>query len=183
MSRMSHAFGVSIVLVATSIAAAQVIDFELMPDGFLPVDDTALALDAAYTVDGVDVTFGFDTDDDGVTDTEAFFEIIGNDGIDGFLGPTGTDGPRAGFGDQLGTYFLRSPGDFSNSGDPGTFIVEYSEPVPGVSGEVWDIDGSGGTEAWLVSVFDDQGTLLRTIRSPEFSNNGPESCKREPRVF
>jgi len=166
-----------------SAAIGQIIDFELAPDGSVPVDDAPLALDAAYTVDGVDVTFGFDTDGDGVTDTTAFFEIAGNDGVDGFLGPNGTDGPRTGFADQLGTWFLRSPGDFANSGDPGTFIVEYSEPVPGVSGEVWDIDGSGGTEAWLVSVFDDQGTLLRTIRSPEFSGDGQNSLNGEPWVF
>lgn len=116
------AFGAS-----TGAVAQSTITFETRPDGTPPVDDELLPLDAAYTIDGVDVTLGLDTDFDRVTDTEAVFEIIGNDAVDGFRGqPGGPDTADAGFEDQLGTWFLRSPGDFDSSGDPGIFVIEYS---------------------------------------------------------
>jgi len=154
----------------SSSASAAIIDFETQPNGSGSTDNTALGLNDAYVIDGVSVTFGFDADNDGVTDTEAIFEQAGDtDTTRGFLndvlGQFDTADP--GFESQLGNYFLRKQGNINS--DFGTFIIDYtsSTPVTAASGEIWDIDGGGlGDEQYQIQAFDSNNSLLATIISP-----------------
>jgi hypothetical protein len=45
-----------------------VIDFELNASGALPSDNEVLGVADVFTIDGVDLIFGFDTNADGVID-------------------------------------------------------------------------------------------------------------------
>ena len=153
---------VSVVL-ATPLAA-QVITFESTPAGAVSSDDAPLGLTDAYTIGPLSITFGFDVDLNGIPETPAIFEHVGDDAIDGFVGCNGRDTAATGFGLQLGDFFLRgSPG-----GDFGVLIITYTGgSVSGASGEIWDIDGLDiGTEQYRVQAYDSGGSLLATIDSP-----------------
>jgi len=172
-------------LIACSFVNAQMIDFETTPDGATPLDDMNLGTNQPYMIDGVEVRFGFDSDFDGVVDTSAAFEMIGNDGVNGFEASNGVDQADTGFESQLGTWFLRSQNDYHNGVNPGVFTIQFSDVVSTVSGEVWDIDGETayGSEAWFVRVYASDNSLLETIRSPEFTNSGRNSLDGQPWVF
>lgn len=145
-------------------AAAQVITFETAPSGAPAADDQPLGLASAYTVGALSITFGVDTDLDGIPETTAFLERTGPDVLDGFAACNGRDVAATGFGPQLGGFFLRStPG-----ADFGVLIIDYAGGVvSGASGEIWDIDGvSQGSEQYRVRAFNSGGTLLATIDSP-----------------
>ena len=149
-------------------ASAQVIDFETKPDGVAPIDNEALPLGTPYTIPfgmgTLDVTIGFDVDGDGVPETAAVFEAVGSDDITGFTG-VGPDGPSALFADQLGLFFLRSLSALNDSSPVGVLVAEYSAPVPGLSGEIWDIDGP---EQWEVRAFRAGETTPTAVQiSPE----------------
>lgn len=145
-----HGLSAAIVVAITGFANAQVIDFETLPDGSTPTDNQQLPLATPYTIpfDGgtLDVTLGFDVDGDGVVETPAVFEAVGDDPITGFTG-NGPDGPAPAFADQLGQWFLRSESALNDSSPVGVLVAEYSQPVPGCAGEIWDIDGP---EQWEV---------------------------------
>ena len=140
-------------------AAAGVIDFETTPSGGTPVDNAALA--APYNLaGGGTVAFFFDNNGnnsfDPGTDTLPVFEAYGQDGTDGFANEhTGVnDTANGGLAGQLGNFFLRQlqPGT-----PPPPFIVDYNtalnHPLPPLSGEIWDIDGTptGTTNSALVN--------------------------------
>ena len=139
--------------------AGSLIDFETLPNGALPTDNYQLGLDEAYLINGIKVTFGFDANSDGVTDTPVVLEKMGDDSGSGFIGYD-VDTPDPEFADQLGQFFIRQ---FNTYQHFGTLIINYSSPVTGASGEIWDIDGS---DWYQISAFDSDRNLLDTIVSP-----------------
>ncbi|GAB4547668.1 MAG: hypothetical protein Tsb0013_07570 [Phycisphaerales bacterium] len=179
------------VLVMAAGASAQVIDFETTPGGMTPVDDMALDRTAMYVSDGVGVSFGFDTDNDGIADTDAVFEQRGGqngppDGYVSTLGPGNVDTEAPAFAGQLGEFFLRTPNDFSNNNDPQPFVITYDTAVAGVSGEIWDIDArtNGTFEQWRVRGFNAMGDVVATQDSPVGINeNLPGTLDSAPWTF
>jgi hypothetical protein len=165
-------------LIASGTALhAQVIDFETLSDGGKPSDNMSLGLDDAYSVNGVNITMGFDQDGDNSTDTEAVFEQVGDADPDfGFGTCSGIlDTADQKFESQLGEFFLRQP---ISGGEFGVFIIDYEgeTKVTGASGEIWDIDGGSGlTERYTISAFDSEGHLLKAITSPQGKPDG-ENC-------
>lgn len=143
---------------------AQVITFETIPAGPVPVDNYALGFAEAYSVGPLSITFGFDEDMNGTIETPAVIEQIGTDGTDSFLGCLGFDMASTGYATQLGNFFLRGrPG-----GGFGYLVIDYSGgSVSGASGEIWDIDGlTNGTERYKIKAYATGGVLLGTIDSP-----------------
>ncbi|MDJ1174138.1 PEP-CTERM sorting domain-containing protein [Roseofilum capinflatum] len=144
--------------------AASLIDFETLPNGELPTDNHPLGLDEAYLIDGIGITFGFDTNGDGVTDTPVVLEKVGNDTVRGFGSQAGWDTAIPGFEEQLGQFFVRQP---STINDFNSLIINYSSPVTAASGEIWDIDGwLNNTEQYKIEAFDSNREVLATIVSP-----------------
>lgn len=149
---------------ALAPARAQVITFETDPAGAPAIDNAPLGLAAAYLVGPLSITFGFDSDGNGVTDTPVVFEQIGNDGVDGFSACIDRDTAAPGFAPQLGNFFLR--------GTPGAdfrlLVIDYAGgTVSAASGEIWDIDAVLPlVEQYRVEAFDALGNLLATIDSP-----------------
>ena len=165
-----------LIYLAPAIVVGDVIDFELTPAGVIPVDDSPLSRTEPYSSDGIAVTFGFDTNNDGVVDTDAVFEHRGNDSNNGFFSSFGTDTMDTEREDSpltLGDYFLRAPGAFNV---PGDFWITYDAEVTAVSGEIWDIDGFSGTsEQWRVSAFDGNDNLVASLDSPAGLDNANAS--------
>ncbi len=152
-------------------AGAQVINFERTQSGSIPTDDANLTINTPYIVSGpvvpVEVRIGVDKNLDGVRDTALKFERFGSDGNDAFtnflLGMNDTADP--GFGDQLGIWMVRSAGSIAEY----PVLIDYSAPVTGVSGEIWDIEGRGDSdefEQWLVEALDSSGNVLASALSP-----------------
>ena len=191
LTRAAWALSVSAVLLGPAQqSTAQIIDFETTPSGASATDNALLELNDAYTVGDVSVTFGFDNDGDGITETRAKFEQTGpSDPERGFEGcPVSSfvdDTADPGFETQLGGFFLRQPSPLSAFGK---FVIDYSGAgvVDAASGEIWDIDGSSiGVEEYRVEAFDGDGTLLGSINSPIGNPGG--SCENpldgQPWVF
>lgn len=155
-------------------SAFAVVDFETDSLGGTPTDD-GLVL-GMFTDSGVQITFGFDGDNNGSVETPAVFEQAGtyqgegtNIGFQGYDGTTIADTADSGFGGQLGNWFLRG----STFGMPfGRFVIQYSSPFPvtAASGEIWDIDGrlpvGPETEQYRVEAFDSSNNSLDVIFSP-----------------
>lgn len=157
------------VFVFASSASAQVIDFEMTHDGMLPTDGADLDRSAKFLVDGVGVSFGFDTNGDGVTDQNAKYERRGNNGANGFVSSNGTgshDTEHPGSSHSLGEFFLRQRSAIGPV--PGVFVISYDAPVEALGGEIWDIDGrdNGNFEQWRVRALDVAGVVLGTRTSP-----------------
>jgi hypothetical protein len=154
----------ALMIAAATRVHAQVITFENDPGGSPSVDDAPLGLASAYAVGGLSITFGFDSNGDGVTDAPAYFEHIGTDGVDGFAACIDRDTAAPGFAAQLGDFFLRGyPGaDFR------LMVIDYTGgTVAAASGEIWDIDAvNTSTEQYRVEAYDSLGNLLATIDSP-----------------
>jgi hypothetical protein len=172
-------------LLANTTSYAALIDFETTPSGGTPTDDGVLSALTPYTLGGVQVSFGFDDNSDGIVDMGdanldgipdgyARFEQAGTfpgETDAGFSGSVAVDTADPGFAGQLGNWFLRSPNPGS---DFGQFIITYvstSAPVTAASGEIWDIDGVaqmgiGLTEEYTVRAYDAIGNLLATQVSP-----------------
>jgi hypothetical protein len=154
-------------------AEAGLIDFEKTVLGGLPTDNSIIAFSDAFMADSVAVRFGFDSNSDGTLDTRAVFERAGNvdtGGDTGFWRKGGEkDTAAPGFTSLLGNFFLRQSEPYQPFG---TFIILYDamNPVTEASGEIWDIDGGGKTERFLVKAFDGQ-TLLDSIESPLGKDN------------
>jgi hypothetical protein len=152
-------------------APAAVIDFETTPFGVPPIDNAPLSRLTPYNIAGLQVSFGFDTNSDGMIDSDGLFEETGTypgDPISAFSGSSGIDTPDPGFGPQLGNWFLQSPVPGSQFG---RFVIQYASsfPVTAASGEIWDIDGNqntGVTEEYTIQAFDSTNSLLATIVSP-----------------
>jgi hypothetical protein len=163
-------------LLIGSPAMAVLIDFETTPAGIPPTDDAPLSRFTPYVFPGLNISFGLDTNSDGIVDTDAVFEHAGLDPGEppnaGFSGSSGTDTADPGFTAQLGNWFLRSPVGGSNFG---SLVITYASsfPVTAASGEIWDIDGTqvpggppGFTEEYTVRAYDSANNLLATQVSP-----------------
>ncbi len=158
---------------AAHFAAAAVIDFETDPSGSPSSDN--LVLSTPYPIaGGGNVQFYFDvntnlTYDSGVDD-DPIIERTGQDGTDAFTSSTTgvNDSAAAGFVAQLGNFFLRHP---TPALLPPPLIADYNtaQNITGLSGEIWDIDGtpaSGLYEQWRVDVLDGSNNLLASQTSP-----------------
>lgn len=177
MKGLIRIVSISTMLVSFNINAG-VIDFELNASGALPSDNEVLGVADVFTIDDVDLIFGFDTNADGVIDQPAVFEEVGNVDAGNDTGFWGIGGARdiaaPGFESVLGSFFLRQ---FEPYTPFGAFTILYDAlaPVTAASGEIWDIDGKiGATERFTVEAFNGS-TLLQTLQSPEgvdFSLNG-----------
>jgi hypothetical protein len=181
-------------LAATEMAAAAVITFETDPAGVTPVDDAPLT--APYTFPGLSISFGFDTDLNGVVDANAKFEEVGLQAGEtpltgGFLGSSGPDTPDPPYASQLGHWFLRGP---VGANDFGLMVINYSGStvVTAASGEIWDIDGNppsgvnpGETEEYKVRAYDSLGNLLDIQTSPlgVLDTFDPASLDGQPWTF
>lgn len=148
---------------------AGLIDFETNALGLTPTDNQIVALSDVFEIDGVNVMFGFDTDNDGLFDRPAVYEEVGNQDANGDTGFWGIDGVKdvaaLGYEAQLGNFFLRQ---FDPYEPFGTFMILYNanSPVTAASGEIWDIDGKRNkTEQFTVRAFNSD-TLLRELISP-----------------
>ncbi|NER20224.1 MAG: hypothetical protein F6J96_05745 [Symploca sp. SIO1C2] len=143
----SMVVGLAWVMVNYKPVQASTITFEVDLDvpGYMPQDELEISDQFASTFG---VTFGLDTDGDGFTDPGAFpiLEQTGTYPGDQatFVTLVGsdikTDTAKPGFEEQLGQFFLKSL-DFRNN-KALNLIINYSDPVAGASGEIWDIDGS-----------------------------------------
>lgn len=149
-------------------AKASLIDFESTALGGLPTDNDTIELSDAFMADSVTVRFGFDSNSDGILDTKAVIEQVGNidtGGDTGFWG-FGSDKDTAapGFTSLLGDFFLRQNEPYKPFG---IFTITYdaTNPVTEASGEIWDIDGGKHTERFLVKAFNNS-ILLDSIESP-----------------
>jgi hypothetical protein len=173
---LAAALALAACLGSPSDSAAQLIDFETTPSGATPTDDGVLSSLTPYSIAGVQVSFGFDTDSNDAVDSDAVFELAGTFSGEtpnaGFGGSSGIDTPDPGFGPQLGNWFLRSS---IGGSDFGQFIIQYTSsfPVTAASGEIWDIDGipgngggAGFTEEYTVRAYDASNNLLATQVSP-----------------
>ena len=176
---LSAAFLTWACLVLSGPASAGFITFETRPDGTTPLDDELIPVGAGYTTnDGVTVTFGFDTNSDGVADLAAAYEdtLHENSLVEPEFGycssnygsfPCTADQAATGYEEQLGEFFIRASGDKT---DWDSFIIQYDAPtaVTAASGEIWDIDrGNLGWEKFYVSAYDDLGNVLATEVSPQ----------------
>ena len=163
----------SIFLLVALNTNAGLIDFEKTALGGLPNDNSTIELSDSFMADSVTVRFGFDSNSDGILDTKAVFEEVGNvdnDGDTGFWGfGSAKDTAAPDFTSQLGNFFLRQSDPYQPFG---TFVILYEaiNPITEASGEIWDIDGGKNTERFLVKAFDGQ-TLLDSIESPLGINN------------
>jgi hypothetical protein len=188
---------ITLFLVSAATAPAEIITFEQRPDGSTPVDDEDIGLTTGFlTNDGVTVTFGFDTNNDGVADLAAAFEDTldkpatgsGKEDEFGYCSTNygsfdcSTDQAAAGYENQLGDFFIRQSGPQGTDWD--SFIIEYDAPNPvtAASGEIWDIDrGVSGWELFHVTAYDVLGAVLETQISPQgkFEHN-PETLDAKP---
>ena len=179
--------------------AGSILTFETRPDGTTPIDDEIIGLGVGYTTDnGVTVTFGFDTNNDGVADLPAAYEDTVDKPAFGASAepefgyctsnygnyPCSTDQAAPGYETQLGSYFIRASGAQT---DWDSFIILYdaTNPVTAATGEIWDIDrGNQGWEKFHVSVYDESGALLAAETSPQgkFEHN-PEGLDAKPWVW
>ncbi len=166
----------ALALLVGSPALATLIDFETTPAGVTPVDDAPLSQFTPYAFPGLNISFGLDSNSDGIVDTDTVFEHAGLDPSEppngGFSGSSGTDTADPGYTSQLGNWFLRSP---VGGSDFGLLVITYSSsaPVTAASGEIWDIDGTqqpggppGFTEEYTVRAYDTANNLLATQISP-----------------
>lgn len=162
-------------------SAAAVINFETTPAGALPTDNLVLSTPYSITGGGT-VQFYFDDNgnnsyDPGIDD-DPIFERVGQEGSDAYTSSISgsADTAAPGFAPQLGFFFLRHPLPFSL---PPSFVIDYntSQTITGLSGEIWDIDGSSlsNTEQWLVEVLDGSSNVLATQLSPLGSSTAMDS--------
>lgn len=164
---------ISVFFLLVSDVKAGLIDFETTASGGMPSDNATIEFTDLFMAGSVAVRFGFDTDFDGVLDTKAVFEEVGNvdtNGDTGFARPSSArDTAADGYTDQLGNFFLRQYDPYTPFG---VFIILYDSlnPVTEASGEIWDIDGRNrATERFLVKAFNG-ATLLDSIESPLGNN-------------
>lgn len=143
-------------LTFSSLSVAGLITFESNAAGNTPIDNEVIKLSDVFTIDGVDIRFGFDSNSNGIINKKAVFERAGNTYLDlktGFVGELGKDTAALGFESQLGNFFIRQHQPYKPFGIF-TILYDSADPVTGASGEIWDIDGrKGNTELFLVEVY------------------------------
>jgi len=170
---------------------ASLIDFETTHSGGVPSDNLVVELDHYFISDGVSVSFGFDTTDDGFPDSTGMFEeaaggeeVVGGVKNSGFKSSYGSryDIAATGYEALLGNYFFRQKEAYMPFG---TFHIIYDavDPVTAASGEIWDIDGkTGKTEQFYVEAFNGSVSLA-SIYSPLGISYGQNSLDGKPWVF
>lgn len=152
---------------SATFAYAGIIDFEYTANGDIPLDNQLIELSDKFLADGVLVSFGFDTNGNGILDQNAVYEQVSNTdkGRDtGFLYSGTPDQAASGFEQQLGDFFIRQSMPYEPFG-VFTILYESDIPVTAASGEIWDIDGHSKTEQFLVKAFNGD-VLLEEINSP-----------------
>ena len=65
-------------LIAAARTNAAIIDFETTPAGIAPIDDLPLSFLTPYNFPGLQISFGIDSNSDGIVDTSPRFEHIGS---------------------------------------------------------------------------------------------------------
>jgi hypothetical protein len=167
--------------------SAGLIDFETTASGGNPTDNGIISFNDYFMADGVSVSFGFDTNQDGVLDSYGVFEKTGGgkeSGNSGFKSSYGSNYDIAATNSEslLGDFFLRQ----SNAYMPfGTFHIIYGalNPVTSASGEIWDIDGNNNkTEQFFVEAFNGTDSLA-SILSPLGNSSGSNSLDGKPWAF
>ena len=167
-------------------AQAATITFErdMNVSGYEPKDQLKISDEFASDFG---VTFGLDTDGDGFVDNVKLpkIEKATPDTDSAFQGYKGVqDKANPEFEDQLGEFFLKMSPDSS-------LIITYSDPVSGMSGEIWDIDGNKeGTnyERWKVEALGedyilgaDSNNVINSIISPAgLHPTNPDSLDAKP---
>jgi len=168
---------------------AGLINFETTASGGTPLDNGIISITDSFMADGVSVSFGFDTTDDGNVDSYGVFEERGGGkegGNSGFMSSYGNKYDRAatGYETLLGNFFLRQ----KNAYKPfGTFHIIYdaTNPVTSASGEIWDIDGNvrnSKTEQFFVEAFNGTQSLASML-SPLGTRSGAASLDGKPWGF
>ena len=175
--------------------ASDMIGFETRPDGAPPVDD-AVPRGRYALSGGGSVGFFFDTNGNDVfdrgVDALPVFEQVGTDGDDGFVATSAGTGVHdrapqgSGLNPRLGQFFLRQPDPIG--GVPGPFVIDYdtTQTIREFSGEIWDVDATGGGlyEQWRVDVLSDTGSVLASLLSPKGLGPGdPNSLDSLPWAF
>jgi hypothetical protein len=166
-------------------AHAGIIDFETTANGGTPVDNDIININDQFMAGGVSVSFGFDTNGDGVLDSEGVFEQVGesaNPADDsGFLANYGEDTANPDFQRMLGNFFLRQKMAYQPFG---IFHIIYNadNPVTSASGEIWDIDGGRNTEQFVIKAFNGED-LLESQESPLGIANSEISYDGRPWAF
>lgn len=155
MSTRLSRIGFLCVLVTTSLAHAQAIDFETLPGGGSTTDQEPIS--DQYVVD-----FGVRFD---LVDPETLLAIgspliakVGNPNT-AFIG-CGPDTPLEGEG--VGSSFLTD--DATISGETGTLLLTYTDPVDQAAGVILDVDrrSNGTFEEWTVEALDASMTVIDT---------------------
>lgn len=162
----------SITYLLTANVQAGILTFDKAPNGSTPTDNSGLGINDAYHINGVAVTFGFDTVADGTwtADTPVIFEQVGgSDTSNGFQSyfAGGHDVARPGASSSLGDFFLRQPNAIGAF--PEALVIDYDQNVSALSGEIWDIDTGSFPrfEQWKVSAFTATGALVDSTLSPQ----------------
>ncbi len=146
---------INALLVFTSTAVTQTIDFETLPSG-APTTDNML-IDAQYEAEyGVRFLLV-----DRFTGQPAGFPRIAKVGapLTAFVSCGGDDTPDSGLG--VGDSFLTDDGALGNSAD---LVIEYFSPVRFASGVILDVDARssdpGAIEVWEVLAFSSSGVFI-----------------------
>lgn len=163
------------------------IDFETTASGGIPNDNGVIAFDDYFMADGVAVSFGFDTNENGILDSYGVFEKIrgGREGGNsGFISSYGKKYDEAAINSELllGNFFLRQKNAYMPFG---TFHIIYNavNPVTSASGEIWDIDGHNNkTEQFFVEAFNGVNSLA-SILSPLGNSSDSNSLDGKPWAF
>ncbi len=165
---MTVRIGLVGMLSVVSGASGQVLDFETTPSGAVPVDDQPLPRSTPYVVDGIEVRIGFDSTGDGIADTDALFEAVGDDGTDGYnVCFQENDTARAGLDAQLGSFFLRWVDPVQSlAALPPPLVIDYNLPVQAFSGEIWDLDSFTTFERWHIVAYNGSGDVVADLTSP-----------------
>ena len=135
------------------------------------------------------ITFGLDTNRDGFADAGEFpkLEKATSTRTSGFRGYDDIlDKAAPGFEDQLGDFFLKMP-----KGNKTSLIITYSDPVSGMSGEIWDIDGDKKGkefEQWRVEALGEDyilglnsNNIIDSVISPAgLYKTNPDSLNAKP---
>lgn len=93
----------------------------------------------------------------------------------------GDDLARSGFANELGDYLLKTNQNVSKTGFV-RLVLDFSQDVASIGGQIWDIDGGGSksSEQWRVTAFDGNNAALSSIDSPLGTNYGKSSLDGLP---
>lgn len=129
-----------------------VIDFETVPGQTTPLMECE-DIDTQYAA-SFGVTFGMDTDGDGVPDAPLKLAQVGNPEVAFSYDAEGV-GDTAAPGQDIGMYFVTD--DCMVAAPPPPIYITYAVPVSAAYGEIIDIDG---LEAWSIEARDSSGATI-----------------------